>query len=1348
MQQQDVEAPQEGGAGANVPAPRPVQGIRCPQALNLDCNVNEHWKLFKQKWSNYRIIAQLDRQPAAYQVALLLHTIGDEALKVYNGFQFNTPEADRTTAEILEKFDTFAIGEINETYERFMFNKRDQTEGETFDQFLSAIRTLIRSCNYCDNCVNSILRDRIVIGIQDTETQTALLKERNLTLDGAIDLCKAAEKACAHRKALRPEEKLNKLKHRSGRRDSPKSGRASSYPKMLKECKFCGKSHARRKEECPAWGKSCAICKGKNHFAVKCAKRKHDTRRKVHQVVDSDSDSGDAGSDSEPEWLNSVQESDKCLSVSDSKVIKCKLLVDEKPVVFQVDSGATVNVIPSKMVSQEVVPTSKSLIQYGGSKISPKGVTRLVIRNPRNKKRYSIEFVVVKENYSPIIGLRTAEQMKLISVNNENFDRVNALSVVEKHPEVFDGELGEFPGEVHLRVDPTVKPVILPARRVPVALRPKLKVELEKLRKMKVLVSVDEPTPWVNQIAIVQKKSGDIRICIDPRELNRALKREHFTMPILEESLHELSKSRYFSKADLANGYWHCKLDKESSMLTTFQTPFGRFRFLRLPFGLNVSAEIFQKKLLENLEGLNGVICIADDCQIHGVDEANHDDNFDKFLTRCKEMGIKLNKNDNKLVVKQPQTTFMGHITTKDGLRIDPEKIRAIQDLPTPTNKDELRRFLGMVNFLAKYVPNHSEEAHPLQQLLKDEVTWNWSSEQEKAFDKLKSLLVSAPCLAYYDPEKELVLQNDASDYGIGSVLLQEGRPIAYASRKLKSAERDGYAPIEKEMAAVLFGLTKFHHQTYGREVTVITDHQPLVSIKAKALAKAPRRLRNFILQTQDYNYKLVYKPGKELVLPDTLSRAPVDDKNVPAPATVNNLAFTPINSERLEEIRKATAEDGTLVQLSETIMSGWPKSKANLPAGVTTYFSYRDELTVQDGIILRGERIVIPTSMRGEMKRKVHAGHSGINSCLRRAREYIYWPGMSSDIRQFVEACNTCASMPDRLPQQPLNQHEVPDRPWQKVGTDIFYIEGRAYLVTVDYFSRYFEIDYLQDDTKASVVISKMKQHFARHGIPDSVISDNGPQYSSSEFRRFAKNWNFEHERIAPGNSKANGAAEAAVKIAKRLMKRSIRNGEDPYLGLLNLRNTPHEGLNSSPVQRLMNRRTKTQMPTTRNLLRTRHDQIDQDRLLLESTRSRVAQRHIDKPILKPLSVGTPVRMQPIEGKKGKEWNQATITKQVSGRAYEVATPSGKTFRRDRQFLRVDQSKVLTPDPGITTPSKLPRPTPSKPPHPPEQTMPAPFKSPSKLSMAHLSPGKKAAKPCTVTKSGRRIHAPKKLNL
>ena len=172
----------------------------------------------------------------------------------------------------------------------------------------------------------------------------------------------------------------------------------------------------------------------------------------------------------------------------------------------------------------------------------------------------------------------------------------------------------------------------------------------------------------------------------------------------------------------------------------------------------------------------------------------------------------------------------------------------------------------------------------------------------------------------------------------------------------------------------------------------------------------------------------------------------------------------------------------------------------------------------------------------------------------------------MSSDIRQYIETCDTCAPSSNKQTPEPLYQHEVPGRPWEKVGTDIFVIEGRNYLVAVDYFSQFFEVDYLPETT-AKTVVTKLKHHFARHGIPDVTISDNSPQFSGQLFKAFAKEWGFTHETSSPGNSKGNGAAEAAVKVAKRLMKRCHTAKEDPYLGLLNLRNTPQEGLETSPA-------------------------------------------------------------------------------------------------------------------------------------------------------------------------------------
>ena len=226
---------------------------------------------------------------------------------------------------------------------------------------------------------------------------------------------------------------------------------------------------------------------------------------------------------------------------------------------------------------------------WNKTEVTPLGATRIVLRNPKNRKKYSVEFVVVNENLTPLIGAQAAQHMKLITVNNENFvttsppctkqAEVKVLNageeVIKRFSDVFDGSVGTFPGKVHLEVDPKAVPVIIPPRRIPTALKDKFKEELKKLVEQKIISPVDQPTPWVNSVVVTTKKSGALRICVDPRPLNKALKRETYPMPILDEILPELSKAKVFSTVDLRSDFWHCVLDDESSLLTTFNTPYG-----------------------------------------------------------------------------------------------------------------------------------------------------------------------------------------------------------------------------------------------------------------------------------------------------------------------------------------------------------------------------------------------------------------------------------------------------------------------------------------------------------------------------------------------------------------------------------------------------------------------------------------------------------------------------------------------------------------------------------------------------------------------------------------------------
>lgn len=295
---------------------------------------------------------------------------------------------------------------------------------------------------------------------------------------------------------------------------------------------------------------------------------------------------------------------------------------------------------------------------------------------------------------------------------------------------------------------------------------------------------------------------------------------------------------------------------------------------------------------------------------------------------------------------------------------MDPDKVRAIEQMPKPANVKAVQRLLGMVNYLAKFCPHLSDQCEVLRQLTHKDTEWDWTEQHDNAFLKLKETIAEAPVLKYYCPDEELTVQCDASDSGLGAALMQKGKPIAFASRALSQTER-GYAQIEKEFLAMVFSVEKFHQYTYGRKVTVQSDHKPLETILRKPLLSAPKRLQRMMLRIQKYDLDVVYVPGKDMLLADTLSRAYLPEcsshSSVEAEIdTVNIVQHLPISSDSLSEIRTARNGDKTLQTLIQTMQQGWPKDKKSVPLDLKPYYSFQDELSYQEGIVFRGERVVV----------------------------------------------------------------------------------------------------------------------------------------------------------------------------------------------------------------------------------------------------------------------------------------------------------------------------------------------------------------------------------------------------
>ncbi|XP_064622514.1 uncharacterized protein K02A2.6-like [Lineus longissimus] len=603
-------------------------------------------------------------------------------------------------------------------------------------------------------------------------------------------------------------------------------------------------------------------------------------------------------------------------------------------------------------------------------------------------------------------------------------------------------------------------------------------------------------------MAVVKKSNGKLRICIDPQPLNEALMREHYKLPTLDDILPMLNRAKVFSKLDVKNAFWHVRLDHESSLLTTMITSFGRYRWLRLPFGLKVSSEIFQRKLAEALSGLDGVFTIADDITVAGCgasrDEAlkDNDRKLQRLYARCDERHIVLN-NDKKEVGKT-EIQFHGHRFTDEGVKPDKQKIEAITQMPAPTDIAGVKRLCGMIQYMSRFLPNLANDLGPIRALTGKEAEWSWSTACEQAFQTVNKKLTEAPVLAYFDSSKEIKLQTDSSKDRMGAVLMQEGRPVEYASRSLSNAQRS-WAQIEKELLSVCFGLERFDQYTYGTKVIVENDHKPLASILRKPLSQAPKRLQSLLMRLHRYDVDFQFLKGSELVIADTLSRAFLETLDE-RPRVMNIDFFPNISDARLEEVRDVTVRDPTTKTLMCLIRNGWPDTKQDTPIEAKPYFDFRDSLSCESGIILKGEAILIPCDLRGDIKQRLHSAHLGLNSMLRRARGLVFWPGLAQDVKQMVGTCEPCQELRARSPKEPLIPHDDGQSPWDKVGADIFEISGRQYLVTVDFFSNFIEVDFLPTIT-SSQVINVLKKHFARYGIPRIFQSDTGSQLTSSEF-------------------------------------------------------------------------------------------------------------------------------------------------------------------------------------------------------------------------------------------------------
>ena len=1184
-----------------------------PGLLEIDsAQLAETWRAWIDSWTHYARATKLDQEKEEIQVSTLLTCIGREARRVYKTFTWDTSESKNSIKTVISKFESYCLPRKNVPFERFKFNKRQQQTEESIDNYITELRQLASTCEFDTQTPDEVLRDRLIFGIHDNKVRERLLRCELLDLNRTIEICRAAETSQAQMREL--DVSPAQAVHRISVNDSQSSEfRADRRSRIINDCRYCGKSHERNKLKCPAWGKVCSKCQVPNHFASKC--RQSSRVNAIEETrVDGNSLIFALSTDTGDDHFASLQ-------LENGSFLR-----------FQLDTGAQCNVVPVHLYKaatgdshlEKVTKSDSFLISYGGQQIPVIGCTRLKVKRRNFTCQLDCKLINALE-MRPILGHKACIGMQLVTIKDSDalhppqtdVHRVYCTSmplsqeaVISKYGDVFDDSVGLLDGVYHIETDANVTPVKHAPRRIPMAIRAQLKGELDDLEKRGIIAKTNCPTEWVSSLVAVRKKDHRLRICLDPQDLNKAIMREHYPIPNIEDIAHRFHGAKVFSVLDAKNGFWHIALDDKSSYLTTFNTPYGRFRFLRLPFGISSAPEVFQRKMHEVVEGLNGVEVIADDFLVVGYGEtqeqamADHDTNLEAFLTRCSQKGLKLNR--EKLRFRQSEVPFIGHLATKDGLKVHPDKVEAIRKMPRPSDVSGVRRFLGMIQYLAKFVPNLSELTEPLRKLTQKDAGFDWNEEQEESFQKVKDAIANTPILRYYDVNAPVTVQCDASQAGLGAALLQNGQPVAFASRALTETEKR-YAQIEKELLAIVWACEKFDVFLYGRErVLIESDHKPLENIVRKPLAHTPIRLQRMLLRLQRYSLSIKYKSGEKIIIADTLSRAylPLEsDASEDGDFKINQIEGIAIAPVSLEKISKAMRSDPVMQDLHKVITLGWPKRKYDLAPQLTPFWDYREELVIQEDLILKRDRLIIPSVLRKDVMNAVHEAHIGINGCLRRARETVFWPNMNAELKTHISNCEVCLNIQDHLPKEPLLQHETPDRPWAKVAADLCDFHGRMLLVVVDYFSNYIQVKRLVRTTSGAVVHA-LCEMFALFGIPDHIVTDNGPQFASAEFAKFCSSWNTQHITSSPTYAQSNGKAENAVRTIKRLFEKCREDKTSEFKALLNWRNTPTAGMSTTPSQRLMGRRCRTLIPTHSKLLAPTFD-VTTARLELEGQKA-----------------------------------------------------------------------------------------------------------------------------------------------
>ena len=1224
--------------------------------------------------------------PVERQVPVFLTLVGGQTYALLRDLLSPAKPADKTLKQLMDALRGHYEPKKVVMAERFLFHQRKQEAGETVAAFEAELRKLASRCEFGET-LEEALRDRLVCGLREEVYRKRLLAEPELTLSKALTIAQSLELVDQNARALRgPDTAIHQVSQSRAQRKGQAQTRSHNKPQTRgKECYRCGGAD-HLAATCRFVDAICHSCKKKGHLARVC-----------HSGKSGGGHRGSRAPGSRAQRVATVDASEEDLPMfrlgsKRTDPIVVELSVGGVPVSMEVDTGAAVSVMSLKQQQElfpaaQLQPTRIALRTYTAQRVEVVG--DLPVHVVYGDQEKDLSLVIVKENGPALLGRDWLAHIRLDwpYLAYQSRSSLQLEELLQKYEEVFREELGTVKSvRVTLTVKENTQPKFFRPRTVPFAIKDAIAREIERLEAAGVLEKVDF-SQWATPIVPVPKKDGSFRLCGDYKvTINPALEVDQHPLPKPEEIFASLAGGQSFTKLDLSQAYQQLLLDAASKDLVTINTHLGLYRYTRLPFGVAAAPAIFQRTMDAVLHGLPRVMCYLDDIIITGSTEKEHLATLATVLERLRSHGFRLKR--EKCCFLQPSVEYLGHVVDAQGLHTTEGKRQAVADAPAPTNVPELRSFLGLVNYYGRFISNLATRLQPLNRLLHQGETWKWTAECSRAFEDIKSVLSSFQVLAHYDPSLPLSLAADASPYGVGAVISQQysdgsERPIAFASRTLTPSEKN-YPQIEKEALALVFGVKRFHQYLYGRKFRLITDHKPLTTILAadKAIPSlAAARLQRWAILLSAYQYDIQFRRTQDHANADGLSRLPVQvppGEELSTAAACFNLGQIQSLPVTASQVTRATRRDPVLSKVLLYTRQGWP---AQVPVEIQPFEPRRHELTVEDNCLLWGLRVVIPPKLRATVLRDLHRDHVGIVRMKSLARSYFWWPGLDEDIQKLVKSCQSCQAVKSAPSSAPLHPWAWPEHPWQRVHIDFAGpFKGRMFLLLVDAHSKWPEIHEMPATT-ADHTIALLRSVFAAFGLPEQVVFDNGPQFTSQEFANFLRSNGVTHIRTAPYHPSSNGAVERLVQTFKQAMKAGERDGlslqHQLQSFLMTYRSTPHATTGLSPASLFLGRPIRTRFDLLRPNVGER----------VCAAQAKQKSHHDVKGSLREFVVGGRVMVR--DGRDKSHWAPGTILERRGPVSYTVRLDSGSVSRKHVDHVRAcdNQDSALPPIREAVTP-------------------------------------------------------------